>query len=532
MTAVDTRNFRSFIPFALGLTAGIALLLGMSSCSSAHRFAGDPPAAISIPGLPPPSEAAKLSSYTDSDRLKTGSGYLTAINQRVMHSGNRAVYSPSWDLAGSPTPADLAYAAYAFNIEGYDLDPDLHLRWCSAPAASTIWVGISHWPSDSWQFIAGNVSGDYPLGSMAGYINEAGLFLAIVIVAGQDERTLDCLRLGPLIGVWEVETVDTMIPWEISLAIDSANKPHIACQTSDTNAHEYWASYAHFDGSAWNIQKLGDTGFDTFPPSIACLDLDSADQPHVMYNDMIEVDWVYKHFDGTEWLAIDMEGIHGASNFALDSDDRPHIAYTGGGLHHAWHNRTEWLTEEIGVDLVAIMPDVALSATDTLYIAYYNWDSDQVILASFIDSMWDFYTPPCITSGTSPDVACPSAGPAAFTFYSSSEQELWYVHYVKGTGWSHQVPDSDGDVGKHASLAFDSLNHPHISYYDQDNRDLKYAYFNGSDWDVQIIEGDGIISGDICSIAIDNYDRPCIAFRGCEPPDGHDDQLRYAWRID
>lgn len=485
-----------------------------------------------MPDLPPPTQVAKLAAYTDADRFKNGSGYLTAVHQNAAYSGNRAVYSPSWDPDGSPLPADLAYAAYALNIEGYDLAADLFLRWSSAPQAANAWVGVSHWPADTWEFFPSDGSGEYSLGAMDNYINDAGLFAAVVVVAGLDQCILDCLRLGPLIGVWEIETVDMMMPHGISLAIDSTNKPHIAYQTSTPDGPDYWVSYAYFDAQIWDIQNLDDTGHEALPPSVACLDLDSADQPHVMFNDMTTGDWLYTYFDGSAWQALDMAGLHGASSMVLDADDRPHIAYTGGGLHYAWHNRTEWLSEEIGADLPVIMPDVALSGSSTPHIAYYNWEDDHAALASFVEGEWEYYNAPCITNGTAPDAACMSTGMPAFTFYNSSAQELWYEYFVKGSGWQHQVPDSDGNVGKGSSLAFDSLNHPHISYYDQDNYDLKYAYLDGIEWHIQTIEGNGIISGDISSIAIDSYDRPSIAFRGYEPPDGHYDQLRYARRID
>jgi len=52
-----------------------------------------------------------------------------------------------------------------------------------------------------------------------------------------------------------------------------------------------------------------------------------------------------------------------------------------------------------------------------------------------------------------------------------------YPKYAKWTGssWSIQSVDSAGGVGYDTSIALDSNNYPHISYYDYTNGDLKYA---------------------------------------------------------
>jgi len=61
------------------------------------------------------------------------------------------------------------------------------------------------------------------------------------------------------------------------------------------------------------------------------------------------------------------------------------------------------------------------------------------------------------------------------------------------TGWTRDDPwgietvDSIGDVGDVNSIAVDSNGIPHIVYYDATNGKFKYAYWDGSSWDKQII---------------------------------------------
>ena len=92
---------------------------------------------------------------------------------------------------------------------------------------------------------------------------------------------------------------------------------------------------------------------------------------------------------------------------------------------------------------------------------------------------------------------------------------LKYAHY-NGTGWEIQIVDSGGDVGWDVSLEVDSNGNPHISYA-QDNGvftptyDLKYAFYNGSGWEVQTVLTEGN-AGSFTSLILDANDNPQIAF--------------------
>ena len=72
--------------------------------------------------------------------------------------------------------------------------------------------------------------------------------------------------------------------------------------------------------------------------------------------------------------------------------------------------------------------------------------------------------------------------------------------------WHVETVDSDSDVGEYTSIALDSLDLPHISYWDVANEDLKYAYYNGISWDIETIDSNNNV-GAHTSISLDLLDK-------------------------
>ncbi len=106
------------------------------------------------------------------------------------------------------------------------------------------------------------------------------------------------------------------------------------------------------------------------------------------------------------------------------------------------------------------------------------------------------------------------------SYYHETNEELRYA-YWNGTGWSVETADSNGSVGSHCSLALDSNNRPHISYYGDDQ--LLYAYLDGSKWERTVVDSDGRVGG-FASIAVDSFDRPHISYF-----DWDNEDLKYAY---
>jgi hypothetical protein len=98
------------------------------------------------------------------------------------------------------------------------------------------------------------------------------------------------------------------------------------------------------------------------------------------------------------------------------------------------------------------------------------------------------------------------------SYYDASNDDLKYA-YWDGSAWQIQVIDQSGDVGRWTSIAVDrNTGDVHISYCHESNRDLVYAHWDGATWDIDTVDGQGSNRGEFTSIALDSYGNPHISY--------------------
>ena len=94
-----------------------------------------------------------------------------------------------------------------------------------------------------------------------------------------------------------------------------------------------------------------------------------------------------------------------------------------------------------------------------------------------------------------------------------------YYAYHDGSIWHYETVDSSPWVGSYTSLALDSQNKVHISYYDEINSDLKYATNATGSWVKETVDN----TGPHTSLALDSQDKVHISYY-----DDTNDDLKYA----
>ncbi|MGQ9707044.1 MAG: T9SS type A sorting domain-containing protein [bacterium] len=85
------------------------------------------------------------------------------------------------------------------------------------------------------------------------------------------------------------------------------------------------------------------------------------------------------------------------------------------------------------------------------------------------------------------------------------------ITQVVGVGWQIETIDSNGDVGLFTSIGIDSVDYPHISYYDYSNLNLKYARMDSGHWVIETLDSNGDV-GSFTSLSIDSKDFPHISY--------------------
>jgi hypothetical protein len=169
--------------------------------------------------------------------------------------------------------------------------------------------------------------------------------------------------------------------------------------------------------------------------------------------------------------------------------------------------------------------------TGSVHISYFD-DTNNNLKYAYCDDNGSCSTPIIIDS-----VGDVSLDTKVSVIKKDSSDALHIGYYDSGSGflkyatcssictnaanWATSTVDNTADVGSDISMAIDSSGNMHISYYDNDNIDLKYATnksvtagngncFVGADFDCVIADNGDV--GEYTSIALDSADNVHISY--------------------
>jgi hypothetical protein len=333
-------------------------------------------------------------------------------------------------------------------------------------------------------------------------------------------------------GLWVTQTVDSAgdVGWYTSIAIDSDNKVHISYYDA-TNDDLKYATNA---SGSWVTQAVDSAGYAGYVGWFTSIATDSNNNVHISYLYMwgylkyatnASGSWVTETVDYAETVP---EPSSEYTSIAIDSHDIVHISYYDlGYLRYATNIIPgSWITQTF-YSAGGMGNSIAIDSHDIVHISYYDWGGDLKYATGYPSGPWDIQTVDSAVyvqlyfySIVNTSIATDSNNKVHISYYDATNDDLKYATNASGS-WVTQTIDSAGDVGGYTSIAVDSNNNVHISYYDATNGNLKYATNASGSWVTQTVDSAGDV-GINTSITIAN-NKVHISYY-----DATNDDLKYA----
>ena len=263
------------------------------------------------------------------------------------------------------------------------------------------------------------------------------------------------------------------------------------------------------------------------------LRLDGSNHPHLAYGS----DHLYHAWnDGTSWQYEVVDPAPGVGNFtslAIDGAGNLGISYYDDfnkSLKLARRSGTGWTVQTVDSSSFAGFtsslvfdnagnPRIAYEDYDTTLkyfrIKYAEWDGSAWKISAVIDHTEE-------SQGTTLSLALDHSGQPHFSYWRNNYGQSGGLIYASWTGsaWKLDIVEPDTDTGRDNALAFDSLDRPHISYFNDWDGLVRYASWNGTAWTTETVFGSNLAmdKNNATSLAFGSGDMPLIAFSlGSDP---------------
>ena len=343
---------------------------------------------------------------------------------------------------------------------------------------------------------------------------------------------------------WNYETADSSqgVGGRASLALDSLGNAHISYYDS-TNSDLKYVTNASGSWVAVTVDSTGDVDWGTsisIAPLGSSIALDSFDNVHISYDDIdftdFSITFNIKYATNTSgtWVTTTVDK-GGGGSIAIDSSDNAHISYTGFTGFTGFSNNVKYATNASGSWVTTIVDNdgwgssIAIDSSDNVHIGYgYSFvtidfppDGEYYLnYATNASGSWvtmvvdNFVNTVGFAGSTSIAVDLSNnihiGYYPTFSFPDLGAVVIKYATNVSGS-WINVTLDTSETVGMYTSIAIDTSDKVHISYYDSTNKDLKYATNASGSWVAVTVDSSGDV-GKYTSIALDSANNVHISY--------------------
>ena len=215
-----------------------------------------------------------------------------------------------------------------------------------------------------------------------------------------------------------------------------------------------------------------------------------------------------------------MDGHAAKPSLAVDPEGTPHLAYLveamPGYVKHAVLGTDGWDISEVATGYFYGPLDIDVDEGGAPHIAWHNHDREDGAYATLVDGEWvgsnirdqghdGWDISVVIDPGGRPHVA--SVDPRQFGSRSGVEYAV-----LEGDSWEVEEVGS-GPVAYEfgTEIVLDSRGRPHVAWYDNSDKDLKYAIKDSGAWDISTVDAEGDV-GRFPSLALDVQGNAIITY--------------------
>jgi hypothetical protein len=335
-----------------------------------------------------------------------------------------------------------------------------------------------------------------------------------------------------------IETVDNADSsgHGISIAVDKSGNPGI----SNISSPNSWLFYISVKQSGSWVRKSVNTGISSLYSGTA-ITVSSAGQFSGIFSQnsgtasastAVRYDF---HTSGLTQSTLDSNTAKIHTVAATDKNDVIHVAYQNGStsaLTYAKYVSGAWASETVGSSAITgEYPAIAVDSASKAHIVYFDPSEKSMKYATNKSGSWVISVlDSTINSKNSSyaydsnddnywSVAVDSNDAVHVSYYHFTDDSLKYTTNASGS-WVTTVVDKSSK-GKSSSIGIDSKNKLHISYYNQSIGALRYATNKSGSWSCTDIDSPTALTshiGAITSLAVDPSDNIHIAYQYYSEP--------------